>query len=88
MERVLALEVHWRVDERLRSELENSGAKPMDINNKIIKEAQKIVFERITLEKQMHEKDFSGDLGARTVYHALLYKASKGHLPPTVIFSR
>lgn len=76
-----ANEILWRVEERLRPDLELKDTKPWEIGNHIIKEARDIYLSQQDIETTLLENGASGDVSKRLVFHVMLYQARFGELP-------
>ena len=78
-----AKEVLWRVEERMRPELEERlSGKRWEIHQEILKETLKILNGKASIENQLKEDlGIQGDLRQKLYYQAMIQQAQTGKLP-------
>jgi hypothetical protein len=78
-------EILWRVDERMRDQLEEKhGNKFWEVNGEIVREAVKILANEKEIQSKIHQElGIDGILKERIAYQALLSIAQHGKAPPS-----
>jgi DNA primase len=81
-----AKEILWRVEERMRSELEKKfGGKHWEINQEILKETLQIFNRKVTIEKQLQSNSgITGEMKHKLAYQVMLHEALIGKQPSTI----
>ncbi|MGE3556325.1 MAG: AAA family ATPase [Candidatus Obscuribacterales bacterium] len=85
IDRMWCHEVLWRVEERVRPELEGAGLGEREIQRLVIQEARSIIERRVELEGQLSKQpDMGADVARYLSFRSLLYAAERGRDPSMV----
>jgi len=77
-DKLMLNEILWRIEERLRPELEANCLKTLEINNEIQKEFLKVIATEKIINEQLKQSGIRGDLSKVISFQALLHQAATG----------